>query len=59
VFRNCICRENGNHNIEGIHWHTVCHEAEPWDTVMKFLEQLVSVNRSRKTVYRGVGLETN
>jgi len=26
---------------------------------MKFLEQLVSVNRSRKTVYRGVGLETN
>jgi len=22
-FRCCICRENGNHKIKGIHWHTV------------------------------------
>jgi len=22
-FRSCICRENGDHTIEGVHWHTV------------------------------------
>jgi hypothetical protein len=23
LFRSCICRENTDHKMEGIHWHTV------------------------------------
>jgi hypothetical protein len=37
-FRSGICRENGNHKIEGIHWHSV----------MKFPEQFSSCEQVKK-----------